>query len=252
MSEYTGASPSHPPFDKLDHTGTLFEDLAEGQASGARQLGSRAVRRVATVVSHPPTTTELKARHHPHEDTEEPRDDAYRELGGNQSVYDDRLPLFDQLADDFEPWMTDIHIAVNRLALHEIASDTIMRMTKADQRLLAMHVDALLERIATAHRLIGAADGNVSAYGFLEKRYGSRRTPEELIAYMPTLERLREAINERHIMGALHRAAPEVFANSREVRNKRYNAYLRRRQGPIDVGYDSSGKLRVQEAPLRK
>ena len=250
MSEYPAGSPRLPSLEDLDHTGTLFEDLPRTpQADGA--LGKRAVRQAVKIVAHPHTTTELKARHHLQEGHDEERQDAYRELGGNPTDYDS-LPLFDQLAEDFEPWMTDIDMAINRLGLHELASDTIARMTKADQRLLAMHVDALLERMEAALRLIGASAGDVSLYSFLEKRYGAKRTPEEMLNYMPLLKRLHKAIHEQHIIGALHTAAPDVFAGSRQQRNERYNRYLRSHTGPIAVGYDDNAKPRVEKPPRRK
>lgn len=249
MSEYPAGSPRPTPFEDLDHTGTLFEGL--DMAKTSNRLGERAVRHTPRIIAHPHTTGELKARHYLDEGGDDAREDPYYELGGNPTEYD-KLPLFDQLAEDFQPWMTDVDIAINRLGLHEIGTDTIKHMTKPDQRLLAMHVDALLERIGTAQRLIGAAEGDVSTHAFLEKRYGTRRTAKEMLDYMPVLKRLNKAIHERHIIGVLHEVAPDVFAGSRDERNRKYNQYLSRHIGSISVGYDEKAKLRVEQAPRRK
>lgn len=241
MSEYAGL-PRSKSLKDLDNTGTLFEGLDQPE-SHARKLGGRAVRS-SQIIEHPQTIEGLKARHHLGEHADE-RESAYHELGGNRTEYDN-LSLFDQLAEDFQPWMTDVDLAMNHYGLHEQSPETIQAMTKADQKKLALHVDALMARMATAHRLIGATEGNVSEHQFLERRYGARRTPEEMIAYMPVLEKLNRAIHEQHVLNALHQAAPELFKLTPHERNERYGRNIRK-YGHVQTGYDRNHKLRTEQ-----
>lgn len=236
MSEYTEA-PRPKPLKELDHTGTLFESLEQTPHHHTRKLGSRAIR----IVAHPHTIQELREHH---EEPQDKRETPYDELGGHRSA-DDERSQFEKIADEAQPWMTDVAIAVDWYGLHELRGEAIQAMTQDDRRVLALHVDGLIERMSAAHRLIGAGAGDVGTHQFLEKRYGKQRTPEEMLAYMKTLEDLRQAIRAQGVIGALHRAEQKLFSLSQRERDKKYKDDVEN-HGHIRVVYDQHRKARVQ------
>lgn len=258
MSEYPQPPKLPKTLDQLDNTGTLFETLSESQQQEEMQqpLVPVPVRRLREHEHRYPQTVEERqawlAQNLAQRAIEEALDDRaspYLELGGHHGseLIDDVTPrLFDELIATFEPWMRDIRLAVDRYGAHELTPDRIRSMTKADQRILALHFDGFLERLKVAHRLISAADGHVDYYPLLEQWYGKDRDQEGMIAYITTLEKLAEALHAAGVAQLLHHIAFDVSHDQKKREAARRRDDMK--HGHPQVYFDET-KPRIERLP---
>ena len=253
MSEYMRQTPPAKTLDNIDHTGTLFEALHPAQTPPVPPSPPivAAKRRQRIHEHRHPLTIEQRqeriARRCGQEAIDLALDRPYHDLGGHASDAFEELAgdPFEALVEKAEPWMRDIRLVVDRYGVPELTVPEIGAMTKPDQKALALHFDGFMVRLKAAHRLIAAADGDVTAYAVLERRYG-KRTREEMIAYLPILEELHEALHERGIAQELRRVAYEVApdSNKREEMRRRDD----RLHGYPQVFFDGT-KPRIERLP---
>lgn len=247
-------TPPARTLDTIDHTGTLFEALHPAQET--------------PILDQPPVTISPGRRQRTHEhrhpltiDERRERlsrrcgqqaidlvlDRPYHDLGGHASdAFEDFVAdPFESLVEKCEPWMRDIRLAIDRYGAPELTVQEISTMTKPDQKTLALHFDGFMVRLKAAHRLIAAADGDVTAYPVLERRYGGR-SREEMIAYLPILEELHDTLQERGIAQTLLRIARDVAPDpgKREEMRRRDD----RLRGYPQVFFDGT-KPRIERLP---
>lgn len=170
------------------------------------------------------------------------RDRPYDELGGRASV--EHIKTADELLEAIvtgsKEWMRDVHDMLH-YAIPELTAESIKKMTRKDQELLALHAQGLWDRIPTSERIIGWGNKD---HEFLVHRYGKGRSMEELTAYLERLENLNDYLEKSEAAWTLRQIAYGGF-RSKDRRSAKYSQD-RQRYGDIHVVFDKKGRHRVK------
>lgn len=216
MNEHWQPSALLPPaLERLDHTGTLFENFVEEKDTTKDDFATDEIDEMAQEKFHYPLTIEQQEARIKYNLAQRAigalndRDSPYGELGGHPpDTFQEQIDAnFESLIDNFQPWMRDIRLAFDRYGINELTTEGIAAMSEGDRKVLALHIDGFLDRIGTARRLIKLADGDVRFYSQLEDWYGKDRTQDEMISYSARLKTLTTTLDSIGVVQSLNRTA---------------------------------------------
>lgn len=280
MSEYAAGhrpTPEHLSFDELDHTGTLFEGRASGTTSiESLDTSPEPAPQVAPDLTprwhYPEKTAERQSREAllgvlavaAHQDDEPSGSRAYSELGGGHGQEDayrraagerSKPENLEIILTDYEPWMRDVTLAVERYGLLDMGPDDVERMTQHDREVLSLYVDGYMEGLASIKQLIVQFEGVADRHDFFNKYTTTDKgapTPEEFNSYLHTLDALSQVIHQQGAADQLVRyAAAEISPVDKQRQAKRKRNKDTKRDTPR-VYFDEKGsKYRVELVPLR-
>lgn len=179
---------------------------------------------------------------------------AYDELGGHAHPMT-CAEQTERALDGYEPWMRDIHVAVERYGLLELTAQSVAAMTQKDRDTLALYVDGFREGLRSARQLIASKDGDVRFDDFFTKY--QRHTPAEMIAYGQRLAALQELLDAQTGYTSLIRHAYATWGgDTKQGAQKRHQVRRRNKitkgDTPFVVFDEAHSKWRVDYTPLQR
>lgn len=112
---------------------------------------------------------------------------AYSELGGTTTKELIQQPLENVINEKYEPWQTDIKLAVEKFGLVEYSLEDFKRMKEKDRKLFQLEFYRYLENISANTRLIDASGGKADIDMNLKDRF-AKQSEAELNQYRLTLD----------------------------------------------------------------
>lgn len=165
----------------------------------------------------------------------------HQELGGLRRT--ERVH-YDDLLRQYQPWMRDITVAMERYALFDMERSDITAMTTPDRNRLALDVDGYMEGLAAVRRVIKSYADVPDNHDFMDKYKmdGQLPTKQELNAYFETINVLRKALKEAGTAGYLQTVAIDNQPSQDQRRAQRRSA---KSKTHVQVSF-IDGKYRLQ------
>lgn len=173
--------------------------------------------------------------------------DAYAELGGGIQTAAEEAELgtrYGEFVDGFEPWKKDIDTAFEQFDIAKLNVPDIRKMTKEDQRLLALHFDYFADLLQGRGRIL-ATPGSEGSPIYDEYPFENE---EAAIAYGRELMRFAEAIKFSEEYDLLHAMSKELKPKTHD--RDAFVAKDKKDHGEPIVVFDTRDqKLRVKRIP---
>lgn len=210
------------------------------------------------VLAATPNTVGVRSEAGDEYSLEDERETAYDELGGLRrhghespevAARLESKDAIEKVIRDYEPWMRDVSLAVERYALFDLEVADIQEMGKKDQRILALYVDGFMEGLSAIKRLIVQFEGVADRHEFFKKytttEYGVP-TPEMFMEYKQVLDTLTQVIDEKGAATHLCALAKQISPSREARRHTRKSNKVSKKNTP-HVRYDNESTSYVVE-----